>query len=350
VNPRATRAFARAHAAAPAADRSRPIVVTGVAGFIGMHVARTLLDRGLAVLGIDALAATPPIAHERLAHLAQHPNFAFTQLDLAVPGALDAATRSVEPAGVIHLAARTNPRSSAVDPAPFLRDNVTAFGHVLDWHRRRELPHLVFASTGSVAGDRTAEAAGQLRADEAAPQSVYAATKQAGEVLARSYAEAFALPITGVRIYNAYGPWARPDSAAMIFADALRAGEPMPWFGDGAMTRTFTYVGDVAAALADTLAAPPSDATGGPYRLLRAAAAEAHRIDEFATILADLMGCTPAAERLPMQPGDLQHSCGVSDLPCPTPLAIGLRRFVDWHASASATAPRAESSYASVGA
>lgn len=317
-------------------------LVTGVAGFIGVHVARQLLVRGAEVVGVDALRPGPAasIAESRLSQLEGSHGFTFHRLDLADPGALTREVAGHRITRVVHLAARANPRASVAEPAPYVPDNLTAFAEVLEFCRRGKVGHLLFASSGSVygGGDGTpfnsADPAGQ-------PRSFYAATKQANEVMAHGYAACYGLPCTALRLFNVYGPWARPDSAAMIFARAIRAGHPVPLFGGGTMTRSFSYIDDVTAAVirAATAGGPAGQV---PFRLANVAGPAA-TVETFAAVLERLLGGRSARLLLPVPDGDVGYSVGRSDEPCPTPLAEGLRRFVDWFTAhvGAVSAPRA---------
>jgi UDP-glucuronate 4-epimerase len=304
-------------------------LVTGAAGFIGLHVAQRLLDVGGSVIGVDALRGVPggDVSERRLAQLQGRRGFTFSRLDLSKPGALADAVAGHRITQVVHLAARANPRASVAAPATYVRDNLTAFAEVLEFCRLGGVEHLLLASSGSVygGGDGTPSSSA---APTSEPRSFYAATKKANEVMAYSYAACYGLPCTVLRLFNVYGPWARPDSAAMIFARAIRAGLPVPLFGAGAMTRSFTYVDDVTAVVARAVAAG-GPAGRPPFRLANVAGPAA-TVEMFAGIIERLLDSRAGRRSLPVPNGDVRYSVGRSDEHCPTPLAEGLRRFADW--------------------
>jgi UDP-glucuronate 4-epimerase len=300
-------------------------LVTGVAGFIGLHVAQRLLDCGGSVVGVDALHTD--ISQCRLAQLTGRPGFTFRRLDLSEPDALAAAVAGRRITRIVHLAARANPRASVAAPAGYVRDNLAAFAEILEFGRLGQIEHLIFSSSGSVygGGDGTPSSSTD---PTGRPRSFYAATKTANEAMAYSYAACHGLPCTVLRLFSVYGPWARPDSAAMIFARAIRAGRPVPLFGAGAMTRSFTYVGDVTSAIVRAAAAG-GPAGPPPFRVANVAGPAA-TVERFAATIEQLLGTRAGRRFLPVPDGDVPDSLGRSDEDCPTPLAEGLRHFTDW--------------------
>ena len=232
------------------------VLVTGAAGFIGMHTARALLRDGATVTGVDNLDPYYDVAlkEARLAQLAHVPGFRFARLDLAEPEATARLFRDGGFTHVVHLAAQPGVRYSLVNPAAYLRNNVDAFGHVLEGCRHGGVAHLVYASSSSVYGaSHTLPFSEDQRVDR--PVSLYAATKCANELMAHSYAHLFALPVTGLRFFTVYGPWGRPDMSPMLFTKAILAGEPIRVFNEGRMRRDFTYVDDIVEGVVRTLGA-----------------------------------------------------------------------------------------------
>lgn len=309
-------------------------LVTGAAGFVGFHVASRLLDAGEQVMGVDALRtdAHARLRAERLHRLTTRPGFTFERMDLARPGALSRAATTWRVERVVHLAAKTNVRDSVTEPFAYVHDNLTAFAEVLEYGRRRSIDHLVFASSGSVYGGGNGRPAAVGDATDC-PGSFYAATKKANEMMAYSYAEAYRLPCTGLRLFNVYGPWARPDSAAMVFARAITRGQPVPVFGDGTMVRTFTYVGDVARAVSRALEDPPGAGQVTPFRIANVAGGAASTVAELLELLESMLGQRAQRRLLPMQPGEVRYSVGdCGGNPDSTPLAEGLALFLEWFA------------------
>ena len=315
------------------------VLVTGCAGFIGMHTADRLLAAGIAVTGADNLDPYYDVAlkEARLARLEGRPGFSFERTDLA-----DAtATRRLFHHGgfthVVHLAAQPGVRYSLVNPEAYLRNNLTAFGHVLEGCRHARIAHFVYASSSSVYGaNHTLPFSEDQNVDH--PVSLYAATKKANELMAHSYSHLFRLPATGLRFFTVYGPWGRPDMSPMLFTRAILAGEPIQVFNDGRMRRDFTYVDDIVEGIAKVLGKPPTPADGAPYAIYNIGNHQAVELEEFIATLERLLGRKAVKQYAPMQPGDVPATYAATDRLAAltgfaphTSLADGLARFVAWY-------------------
>jgi UDP-glucuronate 4-epimerase len=326
------------------------ILLTGVAGFIGMHLARRLLADGHEVVGIDHLGpcAEPGLKQRRLAELGDPAGFRFRCLDVTDGAALDALFREHAFGLVVHLAAQTGVRYSSEHPHESVLNNVVGFTNVLESSRRHGVKHVIYASSSSTYGANR-----RLPFNEHDPTdhpvSVYAATKRSGELLAHSYSHLYGLPTTGLRFFTVYGPWGRPDMAPMLFANAIVAGRPIEVHNGGHMLRDFTYIDDVVEAvlrLAARPAAPspdfdplhPDPATShAPFRIYNVGNQQPVQLSEFIDALEEALG--RRAERLarPMPGADMAATCAdTHDLrqaigwaPA-TPLRTGIGRFVEW--------------------
>jgi len=316
------------------------VLVTGVAGFIGMHTARVLLAQGARVTGVDNFDPYYDVAlkHARLATLEGTPGFAFERLDLADAEPTARLFRDGAFSHVVHLAAQAGVRHSLTHPEAYLRNNVVAFGHVLEGCRHARIAHLVYASSSSVYGANHALPFSEdQRVDH--PVSLYAATKCANELMAYSYSHLFALPATGLRFFTVYGPWGRPDMAAMLFTKAILAGAPIKVFNRGDMKRDFTYIDDIVEGVSRVVTLPPKlDATGAPAVIYNIGHTEAVPLSDFIDTLSRILGRAAIRDEQPMQPGDvpatwasierLQAATGFAPR---TSLEDGLARFVAWY-------------------
>jgi UDP-glucuronate 4-epimerase len=245
------------------------ILLTGVAGFIGMHVAERLLDEGADVLGVDSINAyyDPALKRARLARLERRRNFKFAAIDIADPQALAAAVPKEALAGIVHLAAQAGVRYSLEAPFAYEQSNLKGHLAILELARAApKLRHLVYASSSSVYGDRTD---GPFRETDRcdAPRSLYAATKRAGELMSEAYAHLHGLRQTGLRFFTVYGPWGRPDMAYWTFTRDILERKPIKLFAGGRLLRDFTYIDDVAPTVAKILHIPPADAPHEIYNL-----------------------------------------------------------------------------------
>ena len=318
------------------------VLVTGAAGFIGFHVAAALLRAGETVIGVDNLNDYYDVRlkEARLAALAGQKGFAFERLELAEPGALIRLVerhRGID--RVVHLAAQAGVRYSLVNPRAYVRANLVGQVEVLEVCRQiAGLKHLVFASSSSVYGGNT-KLPFTVGDPVDTPQSLYAATKRADELMAHCYAHLYRIPTTGLRFFTVYGPWGRPDMAAWIFAEAILAGRPIQLFNHGKMRRDFTYIDDVVAGTLDCLAKPPADdGAAAPYRLYNLGNHRSEELERFVSVLERALGRKAVRELLPMQPGDVAAT--YADIEASrrdfgfdpkTPIDEGLPRFVAWY-------------------
>ena len=321
--------------------KRRRILVTGAAGFIGMHTAGALIDRGDEVVGVDNFDPYYDVAlkEARLGRLARRAGFAFERLDLADGEAVSRLFRDGAFDGAVHLAAQPGVRYSLVNPGAYLRANVDAFGHVLEGCRHARLAHLVYASSSSVYGaNHTLPFSEDQPTDH--PVSLYAATKKADELMAHSYSHLYRLPATGLRFFTVYGPWGRPDMAPMLFTRAILAGEPIRVFNHGRMRRDFTYVDDIVEGVVRVLDRPPGPdaASGAPWAIYNIGNHEAVELETFIATLERLLGRQAIRDPQPMQRGDvpatfasIDRLAALTGFAPRTPLADGLARFVRWY-------------------
>ena len=319
------------------------ILVTGAAGFIGLHVSEALLARGERVLGIDNLVPyyDPALKEARLARLRDHPGFTFFPLDIAEEEAMNAwaETNGREVEAVVHLAAQAGVRYSLEQPMAYVRSNLVGHMVILELCRQR-LPRcerLVYASSSSVYGaNRKMPFSVEDRVDH--PVSLYAATKRADELLSESYARLYDLPQTGLRFFTVYGPWGRPDMAYYSFAEAITEGRPVTLYNRGRMRRDFTYVDDVTAgvlAALDRLPEPRSD--GVRHRIYNLGNNRPVELEAFVRALEKALGRRAEIRYAEMQPGDVVETfadieASRRDLGYEPRIGIeeGLARFAAW--------------------
>jgi UDP-glucuronate 4-epimerase len=327
------------------------ILVTGCAGFIGMHVAQRLLERGDEVVGIDNLNDyyDPSLKIARLAQLRPRSGFSFHRLDVADGQAVNALFAAERFARVAHLAAQAGVRYSLKNPQAYVNSNVTGFLNILEACRHHGCEHLVFASSSSVYGaNRKLPFSEHDNTDH--PVSLYAATKKANELMAHTYSHLFGLPVTGLRFFTVYGPWGRPDMSAALFTRAILAGQPIDVFNHGKMERDFTYVDDIVEGVVRILDVVPKGDPGAdmtkpdpatsyaPYRLYNIGNNQPVKLTRFIEVLETALGHKAKMNLLPMQPGDVPATyADVDDLGAAvgfrpsTPLEEGIKRYVAWY-------------------
>jgi len=326
------------------------VLVTGCAGFIGMHCTRRLLERGEEVLGIDNLSpyTSVELKRDRLKQLEGAKGFSYEQLDLTDAVALDGAFVRSKAAYVLHLAAQPGVRYALENPASYIQANLVGFANVLETCRRHPPQHLVYASSSSVYGSN-AKLPWAETDNVDHPLSLYAATKKSNELMAHTYSHLFGLPTTGLRYFTVYGPWGRPDMSPILFARAIMEGNPIQVFNHGDMQRDFTYIDDVVEATLGVLgkpatpnpefdaAVPDPASSSAPWRIYNVGNRRPVALLDYIGALENALGRKAAKEMRPMQPGDVQATCAdtaavqaIAGFAPSTPLEQGLERFADW--------------------
>jgi UDP-glucuronate 4-epimerase len=327
------------------------ILLTGVAGFIGYHLADRLLGEGCRVVGLDNLNDyyDPKLKHARLERLLGRPGFSFTRLDLADRAGMAELFAATRPTLVVNLAAQAGVRYSLQNPLAYVDANLVGFTNILEGCRHQEVRHLVYASTSSVYGANT-RMPFSIHDNVDHPLSLYAATKKANELMAHTYSHLYRLPVTGLRFFTVYGPWGRPDMAMFLFTKAMLEGRPIQVFNHGRMQRDFTYVDDIVEGVRRVMDrvpvpdpawsgdAPDPGTSAAPYRLYNIGNNRPVELLHVIATLERALGIEAVKEMLPMQPGDVPATfADVADLmrdvgfkPA-TPIEEGVGRFVRWY-------------------
>ena len=327
------------------------IFITGTAGFIGFHLARRLLAEGHEVLGYDGLTAYYDVRlkHARLRQLEAAPNFRFASGMLENAALLKSTIDGFAPELVVHLAAQAGVRYSLEHPETYVDANFVGTFNLLEALRPAPPRHLLVASSSSVYGANPNPVWAETDRTDF-PVSIYAATKRGMESLTHSYAHLFAIPTTCLRLFTVYGPWGRPDMAAIRFAGAIERGEPIDVYGDGRMSRDFTFIDDVVEAVARLSSTPPvagalagdhdSGSPVAPWRTVNIAGGQPVALLDFIAAIEAAMGRPALRNVLPMQPGDVASTAADTSLlksltgyvPL-TPVGKGIAAFADWYKS-----------------
>jgi UDP-glucuronate 4-epimerase len=313
------------------------VLVTGAAGFIGMHVAARLLARGDQVVGIDNLNDYYDVGlkRARVAELEKQKNFHFEKRDIVDAAGLQALLREGGFERVVHLAAQAGVRYSLQNPAAYVQSNIVGFLNLLEACRAHPVQHLVYASSSSVyGGNKRMPFSETDNVDH--PISVYAATKKANELMAHSYSHLHGQPATGLRFFTVYGPWGRPDMALFLFTRAILEGKPIQVFNHGRMQRDFTYIDDIAEGVLRVLDKPP--AGPAPHQLFNIGNHQPVELMQFIGLLEARLGRKAEKQLLPIQDGDVPATyADVSALEKwtgfrpTTAVAEGIERFVSWY-------------------
>jgi UDP-glucuronate 4-epimerase len=328
-----------------------PILVTGVAGFIGFHTATRLLERGERVIGLDNVNDYYDVRLKkaRLAKLKPFKQFTFTKTDLADRVKMRRLFANQPIAKVVHLAAQAGVRYSLVNPHAYTDSNIEGFLNILEGCRHAKVEHLVYASSSSVYGGNT-QMPFSIHDNVDHPVSLYAASKKANELMAHCYAHLYRIPCTGLRFFTVYGPWGRPDMALFIFTKAILEGKPIEVYNHGKMRRDFTYIDDIVEGVVRTLDRtatpnptwssdrPDPGTSSAPARIYNIGSHQPVELLHFIEVLENALGKKAVKKLLPIQPGDVPATyADVEDLtrdvgfaPA-TPIEEGISRFVQWY-------------------
>jgi UDP-glucuronate 4-epimerase len=311
------------------------VFVTGTAGFIGMHLAQTLLGEGHEVVGLDNFNDyySVQLKRDRHATLARHPRYTGVEGDLCDTALLTRLFREHRFDVVCNLAAQAGVRYSLTNPFVYQKSNLEGFLNILEACRHAKTPRLVYASSSSVYGGNT-----KLPFSESDPVdhpvSLYAATKKANELMAHTYTHLYGLQTVGLRFFTVYGPWGRPDMAMWIFTKTMLEGKPIPVFNHGKMRRDFTFVDDIVAGVKASLFSPGLN----PYEVINLGNHHAENLMDMIGILATNLGVEPKPEFFPMQPGDVEATYADISLAQTklgftptTSIAQGIPRFLAWY-------------------
>ncbi len=323
-------------------------LITGAAGFIGMHVAAALLDRGEPVVGIDNF--TPyyslDLKRARVARLKtlHGESFSFLDVDFGDTEALSHALSTETIDRIVHLGAQPGVRYSLDNPAAYIHSNISGHVNILELARHRAISHLVYASSSSVYGKRSDT---PFRVSDRAdtPISLYAATKRADELMSETYAHLFRIPLTGLRFFTVYGPWGRPDMAVWKFTEAVLRGDPIDVYNHGDMLRDFTFIGDIVNGVILALDNPPKDDNrekpGGfttPHRLYNIGNNHPEQLTCLIQEIEKACDRKALINLLPMQDGDVHQTfADIEDInrdlgfAPTTPMAVGIPAFVNWY-------------------
>ena len=329
-------------------DNTRPrTLVTGVAGFIGFHLAERLLTDGHVVTGIDNLNEyyDPRLKTARLERLMKHDDFRFTLGDISDPEAVSDMFSQSDPEIVVNLAAQAGVRYSLENPSIYIQSNLVGFANILEACRNHGIKHLLYASSSSVYGGNT-----KVPFDESDPVdhpvSLYAATKRSNELMADCYAHLYGVRATGLRFFTVYGPFGRPDMAYYSFADRLFAGKPITLFNSGEvecdLSRDFTYIDDVVESIVRLLPLTPSGPR--PHDIYNIGGSRPERLSDFVGLLEEALGSALGQsvkftrQYAPQQPGDVPTTYAAPDRlfqrtgfkPRIT-LRSGLELFAEWY-------------------
>lgn len=321
-------------------DKNKVILVTGAAGFIGFHLSKQLLEKGVKIIGYDNINEYYDVRlkYARLDILNQYENFTFIKGDLADKDKVNDLFETYKPEIVVNLAAQAGVRYSIENPQAYMDSNIIGFFNILEACRHYTVEHLVYASSSSVYGaNKTIPFSTADKVDT--PVSLYAATKKSNELMAYCYSKLYSIPSTGLRFFTVYGPYGRPDMAYFSFTDRIMSGKSIKIFNNGDMHRDFTYIDDIVEGIERLLCNPPKeDENNVKHKVYNIGNNKPEKLMDFIQTLENCLGVIAEKEYYPMQPGDVyQTYADVTDLmkdfdfKPDTSIEEGLSKFVKWY-------------------
>lgn len=332
-------------------DKNKRYLITGVAGFIGFHLAKRLLDEDCFVIGLDNLNDYYDVnlKKDRLNIIKQYNKFKFYYADLQDKQALEKIFKENKIDIVVNLAAQAGVRYSLTNPEAYIQSNIVGFLNILEMCRHNKIEHLVYASSSSVYG-MNVKMPFSVHDNVDHPVSLYAATKKSNELMAHTYSHLYNLPTTGLRFFTVYGPWGRPDMALFLFTDAIFNDKPIKVFNYGKMKRDFTYIDDIIEGVVRVLNNPPHPnpnwdkekadpgTSSAPYKVYNIGNNKPVELMEFIETLEKKLGKKAKKELLPLQDGDVPETyADIDDLVKDfgfkpnTTIEEGIEKFVEWY-------------------
>tara|TARA_B100000900_G_scaffold416056_1_gene448781 strand:- start:2348 stop:3355 length:1008 start_codon:yes stop_codon:yes gene_type:complete len=327
------------------------ILLTGVAGFIGMHVASKLLERGDSVIGIDNLNSyyDPELKKERLKLLNNFERFNFKKIDISDSDEIKNIFSKHKFDRVVHMAAQAGVRYSIENPSEYIKSNLLGFANIIENCRNNKVEHFVYASSSSVYGGNTKTPFKENHSVDH-PISLYAATKKSNELHAHVYSHLYGLPSTGLRFFTVYGPWGRPDMALFKFTKNIFENKPIDVYNSGKMVRDFTYIDDIVEGVirvTDKISLPSNmhDANNpnasisdAPYRVFNIGCGQPTNLMDYIKAIEENIGVKAEMNFLEAQPGDVLITSSDNQLlndwiefmPS-TSIDVGVKKFINWY-------------------
>ena len=324
------------------------ILVTGVAGFIGYHLAKSLINANYDLVGIDNLNSyyDLDLKKARLTNLKKL-NFSFYKIDICDQKKLENLFLKNNFDVIIHLAAQAGVRYSIENPQEYIQSNINGFFNILELSRYNNIKHLIFASSSSIYGENENLSFEESQITDS-PKNLYAASKKSNELISYSYANLFKLPCTGLRFFTVYGPWGRPDMAYFKFVKNIYDGKPIEIFGQGKMYRDFTYIDDIIEGILKILNnGPPllheknvKTLNKTPWEIYNLGNNKSVSLEKFVNTIELLTEKKPTKIYLDLQPGDMKFT--LADISKAqkklnfnpqTSIKDGLFKFIEWYKS-----------------
>ena len=314
------------------------ILITGIAGFIGSHLARNLLSRGDKILGIDNISDYYDVnlKYDRLNNLKKHKNLVFEKIDISNYSDLERIVKKHKISKICHLAAQAGVRYSLEAPMEYIKSNIIGHLNILEICRNFKIKNLVYASSSSVyGGNKKVPFSIGDRVDT--PVSLYAATKRSDELMSYTYNHLYGINTIGLRFFTVYGPWGRPDMATWIFTKKIINEEPIEVFNNGNMERDFTYIDDIINGTVSILDSCKQNSNDSFSKVYNIGNNKPENLLNFISIIEKSLGKKAIKVMQPMQKGDVANTyADISEIKADynftpkTKLIEGIPKFIEW--------------------
>ena len=285
------------------------ILITGVAGFIGFHVARKLLESQSDIVGIDNLNDyyDEQLKLSRLSFLKKE-GLNFLKLDITHTDVINKFFLKEKFDIILHLAAQAGVRYSIEKPHAYTESNIEGFLNILEGARHNNIKHLIYASSSSVYGLNQKISFSEDDITDK-PISLYAASKKSNENMAYAYSHLYKIPCTGLRFFTVYGPWGRPDMAYFKFVQQISNNEKINIYGQGKMSRDFTYIDDVVHAIVKLISVAPKinlkNKKDAPHEIYNVGNNKVENLEKFISIIESELDKKANRNYMDLQPGDV---------------------------------------------
>ena len=316
-------------------------LVTGIAGFIGSHLARNLLNRGDKILGIDNISSYYDVnlKYDRLNSLKSYKNFTFEKIDISNYLDLTKIIKKHKVSKICHLAAQAGVRYSLEAPMEYIKSNIVGHLNMLEICRNYEIKNIVYASSSSVYGGNT-KVPFSISDRVDTPVSLYAATKRSDELMSYTYNHLYGINTIGLRFFTVYGPWGRPDMATWIFTKKIINEEPIEVFNHGNMERDFTYIDDIINGTISILDSCKDDSNESFSKVYNIGNNRPENLLNFISLIEENLGKKAIKIMKPLQKGDVTNTyADIKDIQADynfkpkTKLEEGIPKFIEWYKS-----------------
>ena len=318
----------------------KKILITGVAGFIGYHLAEKLLSNNYSIIGIDNINDyyDPSLKISRLRNLEHFSNFKFQKIDFINNNELESVFKTNQFNQVIHLGAQAGVRYSIINPQNYIDTNITGFLNILENCKNYNIRNIIYASSSSIYGINENQPFSED--DNTEKQiSIYGVSKKTNELMAHAYSNLYSLKTIGLRFFTVYGPWGRPDMAYFIFTKSIIENKEIDLFNNGIHTRSFTYITDIIEPINRLISIiETNQSLLNNNEVLNIGGAEPVKLSFFTSLIEKNLGKKAIVNLKPIQKGDVKETNAniiklekITGYKPQINIEEGIKKFIDWY-------------------